>query len=330
MLQPVGDSRTRPPCKSGRVFAGVIDDALADGIVEGSARVCQEYGKHDGRDRKQTEGCERHRMVGETILFHGAVGAGRHSSEGSQYRADQQQPQAHAHAPSHFLVDRAAVDRVAEVPPEYPANPAFKPLRDRRLVIEVERVEQGIYNLGRWRRVAAFKIRTGIQCGGGEKICRRCRDHDENNEIYESLEEKFSHSSNAAGIVPLSPCQDGTVQRGICFVWIPLPTGEGAAKRRVRGTARNCFHLVPLTRPFGPPSPVGRGNRPETNSNLNGTVREAAQGYNTLAHDEEVSTIERGPVSQLPAAGRMQQSRKRGFIQTLGIHSHHFQIECIT
>jgi len=33
MLQPVCDSRTGPLCKAGRVFAGVIDDALANGIV---------------------------------------------------------------------------------------------------------------------------------------------------------------------------------------------------------------------------------------------------------------------------------------------------------
>src|SRR5215204_1887255 len=42
---------------------------------------------------------------------------------------------------------------------------------------------------------------------------------------------------------------------------IPLLKGEGAAKRRVRGKE---IKSLPLTRPFGPPSPFRRGIRPKT------------------------------------------------------------------
>jgi hypothetical protein len=39
--------------------------------------------------------------------------------------------------------------------------------------------------------------------------------------------------------------------------------GEGGAKHQVRGTERIYLHLVPLTRRFAAPSPVGRGICPE-------------------------------------------------------------------
>src|SRR5215204_990265 len=42
---------------------------------------------------------------------------------------------------------------------------------------------------------------------------------------------------------------------------IPLLKGEGAAKRRVRDKE---IKSLPLTRPFGPPSPFRRGIRPKT------------------------------------------------------------------
>ena len=55
----------------------------------------------------------------------------------------------------------------------------------------------------------------------------------------------------------------------VCFSQIPLPTGEGAAKRRVRGTAikihrktrRNVCGTPHPARWRGPPSPAGRGIR---------------------------------------------------------------------
>src|SRR5262245_22790335 len=46
-----------------------------------------------------------------------------------------------------------------------------------------------------------------------------------------------------------------------CLGALPLPTGEGGAERRVRGTI--FANIVPLIRPFGPPSPVGRRTRPQ-------------------------------------------------------------------
>src|SRR6185369_2412008 len=57
---------------------------------------------------------------------------------------------------------------------------------------------------------------------------------------------------------------------------IPLPTGEGAAKRRVRGTNKqNCFNRCGTPHPArwrGPPSPVGRGICPNASSNLDTTA----------------------------------------------------------
>src|SRR5678810_668787 len=60
------------------------------------------------------------------------------------------------------------------------------------------------------------------------------------------------------------------------YLRIPLPTGEGAAKRRVRGTnEQNCFNRCGTPHPArwrGPPSPVGRGICPNAFSNLNTTA----------------------------------------------------------
>src|SRR5678809_981059 len=60
------------------------------------------------------------------------------------------------------------------------------------------------------------------------------------------------------------------------YLRIPLPTGEGAAKRRVRGTnKRNCFNRCGTPHPArwrGPPSPVGRGICPIASSNMDTTA----------------------------------------------------------
>src|SRR4051812_8050479 len=62
--------------------------------------------------------------------------------------------------------------------------------------------------------------------------------------------------------------EDGDV-RGLkkTYKRIPLPKGEGAAKRRVRGTTKNTSFLWNPSPGLRPPSPFGRGIRPETFSN---------------------------------------------------------------
>src|SRR5262245_66608258 len=49
---------------------------------------------------------------------------------------------------------------------------------------------------------------------------------------------------------------------------VPLPPGEGGAKRRVRASMLKCLGLHTLCRPFGPPSPGGRRTRSQYFPNL--------------------------------------------------------------
>src|SRR3989442_15908826 len=69
---------------------------------------------------------------------------------------------------------------------------------------------------------------------------------------------------------------------------VPLPPGEGAAKRRVRAGMRNVFDQPALTRPFGPPSPGGRGTCSATGS------------HNEDANWTHISRHERGNEIQNP------------------------------
>src|SRR2546426_2874896 len=47
-----------------------------------------------------------------------------------------------------------------------------------------------------------------------------------------------------------------------CFSRVPLPPGEGGAKRRVRARNAETLGIPALIRPFGPPSPGGRRTVP--------------------------------------------------------------------
>ena len=49
------------------------------------------------------------------------------------------------------------------------------------------------------------------------------------------------------------------MKTGVKIGAFPLPKGEGAAKRRVRGTERNCFSCGTPHPAFGHPLPSGEG-----------------------------------------------------------------------
>lgn len=204
MLDSIHGAGAGPGLKTWRVLAGVIDDAGAHRVVENGAGVGQQDGQHHRGRRKNHKGEQRHRVVGGSVLLHGAVCPACDSAESSEERTDEKQAQADADTTAHFIVDRSAVDCGAEIFMAHAVDPAGEPVDYGSLVVQVESVELRVDDFGRGRRIAALKVRAGVQSQGREKVSRRGGDEHEQGEIDSSLKQE--------------PCQaviiDGPVFRG--------------------------------------------------------------------------------------------------------------------
>ena len=122
--------------------------------------------------RKNHKGEQRHRVVGESVLLRRRSRRPPQFRRDTQQRTDQKQAQADAHAAAHFSIDGFLVDREPEISMPHAVCPAAESLRHRSLVIQVEGGELRVDHGRRWRRVAAFEIRAGIQSGSREKVVR--------------------------------------------------------------------------------------------------------------------------------------------------------------
>jgi hypothetical protein len=97
-------------------------------------------------------------VIGEGILLDGAIRPRCHSGQSAEDRSDQQEPQTYPDAPAHFIINRTAIDRQAEIRAEYATHPTVKTFDDRCLVIEIQFIETGVNDLGWKRGVAAFEV----------------------------------------------------------------------------------------------------------------------------------------------------------------------------
>ena len=164
---PVHEPFPRPELQARSDFAGRVEQF---GVAGEAERIVQRDAGVLVKDREDHHGCreddEREdgdEVIHRTMLLDGAESAGGDAERGADEHAEQDQPQAHPHTAANLFVDRRVVDGSPEISADDAARPPRKAIHERRPVVHVQLIEDGVDDLRGRRRIASFVAGPRVQ-----------------------------------------------------------------------------------------------------------------------------------------------------------------------